>query len=355
MHTGLFECFPSCRRPLEVWDQIKWSLFLLAVALAWNVFFLPSTAVKATIFPVVLLVLLMLHGLFLVCWHNLRTTSGQEGNQIKGGGNERPTSCESPEVPQRILDIQGGEEEAGEALMEVEEGPHQAKEGGQRGTVEPRGLSGILTELLDARYSRVFAISLETFYTDWLMLVASLMTCVRIPCEGLTVSFPDSAFPSSPSSFSPKSADGWISVLWRAGEESAFSKGLFLLITFSVLALLPVVLYLFITRVPKNAKLIGPVHKVFKFAYRPEVEWWDVTFMLRRLVLVVLTTLLPPGSFRLEKAFIGLLFFLCLALYLECKPFKRGLDSLCEAWCLSTLVFLTITRRDVSQAVCQSE
>uniref|UniRef100_A0A0K6SAG5 Uncharacterized protein n=1 Tax=Chromera velia CCMP2878 TaxID=1169474 RepID=A0A0K6SAG5_9ALVE len=87
--------------------------------------------------------------------------------------------------------------------------------------------------------------------------------------------------------------------------------------------MLPVGLVVFVTRVPKRAPLAGPVHEVFESAYRREVEWWDATFMFRRLVLVVVTTLLPPGTFRLQKALTGVFFLVCLVVHLQCRSERK--------------------------------
>uniref|UniRef100_A0A0G4I5T6 Uncharacterized protein n=1 Tax=Chromera velia CCMP2878 TaxID=1169474 RepID=A0A0G4I5T6_9ALVE len=288
----------------------------------------------AVVFPSVLILLLICHTLFLLVWRRMR------------GGTE---PAESSAVDVSLSPSHPAGEE-GHMLLD--------HTGDKAGPVQrpSKDFFGILTELLDQRYSRVFAISLETFYTDWLMLVASLMTCVNMPADGLT----SQANPEEALHVEGPSESGgdavtapFVSVLWRAANypcwlstQNVYSA-VFLLVVFLALLLLPFVLLLFITRVPKNAPLAGPVHEVFESAYRPEVEWWDVTFMLRRLVLVILTTLLPPGSFRLEKAFTGLFFLFCLAVHLECRPFRRSLDTLCEAWCLSTLLFLIMISRDV--------
>uniref|UniRef100_A0A0G4I390 Uncharacterized protein n=1 Tax=Chromera velia CCMP2878 TaxID=1169474 RepID=A0A0G4I390_9ALVE len=226
-YSGFFECYPECQRPLEASDRVKWILFCLCVALAWNVFFLLSTAAKegvvksllfftnaalllqitktqkptksiedveaasgltsflrlctpegfraihiiffqlwkAVVFPFVLCTLLLFHGSFLTVWRNCV----RGGETVEAAGDQPRASSRE------------GAQKGGASVCD-EEGESESRSG----TREAKGFGGILFELLDTRYSRVYAISLETFYTDWLMLVASLMTCVSMPSEGLT-------------------------------------------------------------------------------------------------------------------------------------------------------------------------
>uniref|UniRef100_A0A0G4H525 Right handed beta helix domain-containing protein n=1 Tax=Chromera velia CCMP2878 TaxID=1169474 RepID=A0A0G4H525_9ALVE len=378
---GTFDCAAFCEHESPETSTTKWVVTLLAVALAFNVFFVVTGAAKVgvvkslvffthalriinanfneefqsgvrsvaslvnldtrfqqdsetLVFPVVLFFMFGVHAAVASFWGTGRRAGvseeeGGDGDRITEGGEQgQPLMCSEGVSVEGNFEKEGREQE--ESQVEGER-----RDGG----------GNVAWQVFNQHYVKVFAFLVIECYPDWLLVLSHLLDCVDVPEGAFGRTDAGGASRESPhtSLFVVRRAPE----ILCATDHGAISRQALWSLAFVLMALVPIALVVFLLRGPRNSPIVRSTCEMMEVCYKPFYNWWDAVFLVRRLFLVIITvTLSSEWALRSAACSVTLLAFLLMTL--KCQPFISLLDEVCDATCLIVLLFVTTVQKDTT-------